>query len=203
MVHVQKYIQSISQKSSGFRDRTKKELKSRLTKFMFDLEHDGGIYVMEEDWDNLILLDACRDDYFQESTSFDGEYTSKVSRAHESWGFMQENFVDEALHDTVYVTANPYSERLNQDTFYKVETVLDRWNSDTGTVLPEDVTEVALNAHDRYPNKRLIIHYTQPHTPHLGETAQKYDSYGWSGDCALPGNYKLGGVRRTIDARSL
>lgn len=144
---------------------------------------------MEEDWDNLILLDACRYDYFSEYTFFEGDLKRVVSRANESWGFMQENFVGEEFHDTVYVTANPYAERLEQDVFYTVENLLDSWDADTGTVLPQDVTEAALEAHKKYPNKRLIVHYMQPHTPHLGQTAEDVDGaldrFGWDGKDAF------------------
>jgi len=35
--------------------------------------------------------------------------------------------------------------------------------------MPGDVTESAQEAHERFPNKRIIVHYMQPHTPYLGE----------------------------------
>ena len=39
---------------------------------------------------------------------------------------------------------------------------------DSLTTHPETVTEHALAAHDSYPNKRLLVHYFQPHQPYLG-----------------------------------
>lgn len=42
------------------------------------------------------------------------------------------------------------------------------WDEESRTVLPETVNEVALRAAERYPNKRLLIHYLQPHFPFIG-----------------------------------
>jgi len=173
-------------------DSTKRYLYSEILRYSVELKYGKGTYIMEEDWDNLILLDACRHDYFKESVEFVEGTSRKTSRAHESWGFMKENFHQQKNHDTVYVTANPYAERLNQNTFYTVESLLSQWDSDTGTVLPETVTEAAIQAEEEYPNKRLIIHYMQPHTPHLGDTSKKYNTSGWDGTAAIPGDYTLG-----------
>lgn len=141
----------------------------------FEWRFGEGIDVMRKDWDNLILLDACRYDLFKECTTFKGDLSREVSQGYNSWDFIQENFEGRQLHDTVYVTANPHVELLDEDVFYTIESVLDKWDPQTGTVLPQDVTEAATNAQDEYPNKRLIVHYMQPHMPHLGETAKGYD----------------------------
>lgn len=138
----------------------------------FERKYGSGVDIMEEDWDNLILLDACRYDYFETYTSFEGELSRVVSKGRGSWEFIRENFVGRELHDTVYVTANPHAERLEQDVFFTVKTVLDEWDPDAGTVPPDSVTEAGIETQEQYPNKRLIIHYMQPHTPHLGETAR-------------------------------
>jgi hypothetical protein len=74
----------------------------------------------------------------------------------------------------VYITANPHARKLGNDIFYTIEFLFDRWDSEVGTVLPEDVTEAAIAAQKKYPNKRMIIHYMQPHDPHLGKTAEMY-----------------------------
>lgn len=94
---------------------------------------------------------------------------------------MKENFSGYNHHDTVYVTANPFVEKLDNDIFYTIDSVIDKWDSQTGTVLPSDVTEQAIKTAEKYPNKRLIIHYMQPHDPHLGDIAQKINTSitGW------------------------
>ena len=39
------------------------------------------------------------------------------------------------------------------------------WNEETGTVRAETMTEAALDAVERFPHKRLVVHYMQPHYP--------------------------------------
>ena len=133
-----------------------------------------GVDVMKEDWDNLVILDAYRYDYFKKYSRFDGSLERKFSRGSGSPEFIRQNFSDRQLHDTVYITANPHARMLDKDVFYKIEFLLDSWDSEIGAVLPEDVTEAAISAQEKYPNKRIIIHYMQPHDPHLGETAEMY-----------------------------
>jgi hypothetical protein len=38
---------------------------------------------------------------------------------------------------------------------------------------PETVTTAAVDAHSRFPNKRVIVHYMQPHIPFIGEYGRK------------------------------
>lgn len=136
--------------------------------------YDGeSIDVMSEDWDNLILLDAARFDYFTDINTIDGTLTKEFSRGKKSWEFIEENFVGRDLHDTVYVTANPFSTDIPEGTFHYVDHLHARaWDERIGTVQPEDVVEAAVEANQEFPNKRLIVHYMQPHRPYLGETAE-------------------------------
>ena len=60
-------------------------------------------------------------------------------------------------------------DRLLKDKFYKIISVWKYgWNEKYQTVLPETVYEYALYAMTKYPNKRLIIHFIQPHFPYIG-----------------------------------
>jgi len=128
--------------------------------------------VMEEDWDNLIILDAARPDYFERVNSIEGTVQTRVSSGKKSWEFIDENFVGRELHDTIYVAANPFSTEIPEGTFHYVDHLHSRmWDDSIGTVQPEAVTAAAVERHEQYPNKRLIVHYMQPHRPYLGETA--------------------------------
>lgn len=144
-----------------------------LNNWHFRRKHGRGIDVMQRDWDNLFILDACRYDYFVEENQIDGRLQSVVSQGNYSWEFMKSNFSNRKLTDTVYVTANPYAERLSADLFYTIESLLDEWDDDLGTVRPEKVSEAAREAHRKYPNKRLIVHFMQPHLPFIGDTASR------------------------------
>lgn len=136
-------------------------------------EYGGGVDVVARDWDNLLILDACRVDGARERNTIQGDLDSVVSRGSTSSEFIQRNFVGRELHDTVYVTANPYVEMIDDGTFYAVESLLvDGWDPDLGTVPPQAVVDAATEAHERYPDKRLIVHFMQPHQPFIGPTAR-------------------------------
>ncbi len=131
-----------------------------------------GIKILDEDWDNLIILDACRYDQFKECNYFSENIELKISRGSDTVEFFKGNFYNKNLTDTVYVTANPkfYVNKKNlKIRFYNVINVWknEGWDNVYKTVLPETTTEYALKANKKYPNKRLIIHYIQPHYPFI------------------------------------
>ena len=133
-------------------------------------ENLDGIHVFEEDWDTLVILDACRHDMFEEINTISGKYSTKVSRASSTVEWLQANVDGRDLSDTVYVTANPQLERNREKLdvcFHDVLNVwLDNgWDNDTGTVLADTMTEAAIRSFEKYPHKRLVIHYMQPHYP--------------------------------------
>ena len=147
-----------------------------LNNAIFRLQHGEGTHVMEEDWDTLILLDACRYDMFAERVPFDGSIESRISKGSTSEEFLRQNFEGGEYHDTVYVNANVYLPEvgLDQDgTFHTVIDLLDDWDDELEIAHPETVTKAARKAHTQYPNKRIIVHYMQPHIPFIGEKGQR------------------------------
>lgn len=142
--------------------------------FIFSLKYGRGTDIMAEDWDNLIILDACRYDDFREVNNISGNLERRISKAADSKGFVIKNFCGKDLHDTVYVTANPHIKYIDDDVFHAiVDDPIDQWDPKTMCVKPSSVTDAAKQALEQYPNKRLIIHYMQPHDPPLGPTAQE------------------------------
>jgi hypothetical protein len=137
----------------------------------FEVRRGRGVDVTAEDWDNLVILDACRYDAFAQENESPGELREVVSAGRESHEFIEQNFLDKHLHDTVYVTANPHVTYIPEGTFHAVigDPLTDQFDEELGTVPPRAVTQAALNAHDQFPNKRLIIHYMQPHMPPIGD----------------------------------
>lgn len=141
---------------------------------LFRLRHGRGTAVMEEDWDTLILLDACRYDEFERVNQLPGELDDKISRGVDSYEFIRNNFVGNELSDTVYVTANPHVKLLDNSTFYQINTdPIEAWDDELQCVKPEDVTAAAVASHRAHPHKRIIVHYMQPHDPPLGPTADR------------------------------
>lgn len=144
---------------------------------IFHLRHGTGSRVIEEDWDTLILLDACRYDMFERQVPFDGRLESRISLGSTSEEFLRQNFEDGQFHDTVYVNANAFLPRVGldqDDTFHAVVDLLNEWNEELDVSHPETVTQAGIDAHEQYPNKRIIVHYMQPHLPFIGEEGLKF-----------------------------
>jgi len=135
---------------------------------------NDGVYVLGQDWDNLLILDACRYDLFNQirfKQSLDGDLQTVRSRGSDSPEFMRENFAGRDLADTVYVTANPHEKRVLDDPFRHTDRVwVDGWDDEAGIVLPETLADRARAADETFPNKRLVVHFMQPHVPFIGET---------------------------------
>ena len=132
----------------------------------------SGVNIFDQEWDNLLILDACRYDIFKQYSDLDGELEQKTSRGSSTIEFLRGNFDDRTFNDTVYVTANPqlYRNRHQIDTeFHRTINIWmeDGWNEEYGTVLPEKTTDYAIQAAKDHPHKRLLVHYIQPHYPFL------------------------------------
>lgn len=136
-----------------------------------------GIDIFAEDWDNLLVLDACRYDMFERYSELPGRLEHRSARGSATTEFLKANFAERDLRDTVYVTANPQLYRNREAIDTDLHAVVDvwreeGWNEEYGTVLPETVTEYAMRAAREYPNKRLVIHYIQPHYPFIGSDTE-------------------------------
>jgi hypothetical protein len=138
----------------------------------------SGMDVFDADWDTLIILDACRYDYFSEMVNFSGNLDRVRSRGSATPEWLTGNFRGRRLHDTVYVSANGFYEKLRDDLDASVHAWIGTYQPDyqdeVGAVHPETVTETAIEAAAEYPQKRLLVHYTQPHAPYLGSTGREY-----------------------------
>lgn len=133
--------------------------------------NEDGIDLFAEDWDNLFILDACRYDMLTDHP-FDGECRPVTSRGSDTYEFLRANCGHHDLRDTVYVSASPmlywYQDVIEQN-FHDVIYVWEQagWDEKNKTVLPETTTAYALEAAETYPNKRLLVHYLQPHYPFI------------------------------------
>jgi len=129
-----------------------------------------GVDVFGEEWDNLVILDAACYHLFEGWDA--GELESRESRGASTIEFLRGNFENRDLRDTVYVSANPHISQINTRLHEVVECWGDEdWSSIFDTIQPEKVTEKALRAGEKHPNKRLVVHYMQPHYPFVFEDA--------------------------------
>lgn len=139
-----------------------------------------GVDVMSEDWDNLLILDACRYDVFAAQTDLPGRLERKRSRGTMTSEFFRGNFDGRELHDTVYVAATPmlYWNRNRGEievSFHReINVWRNGWDDEFQTVRPETTAESALQAAREYPHKRLLVHFIQPHFPAIGQTGHEH-----------------------------
>lgn len=136
--------------------------------------------INQKKWDNLIILDAARYDIYKEEISPEAE--SRITAESHSRGFIRENFSEGDWSDTVVITANPFynqeefknlTGRTPEETFETIFQVWGTdWNEESGSVLPEDLVDVARTAEKLFPDKRKIIHFMQPHYPFLGSDVE-------------------------------
>ena len=147
--------------------------------------NEEGIDVFTEDWDVLVILDACRYDMFAEVVGDDlgtRPLESRISRGSATKEWVEANFTDRTLHDLVYVDSNAHYGRLKSgidSDVFKYQLVENDEYGGT-SVHPDKVTSAAVAAAEEYPHKRLLVHYMQPHHPFFGPSADRIehkDSY--------------------------
>jgi hypothetical protein len=75
------------------------------------------------------------------------------------------------IAETAYVSANPYSQRLNKSKFGLINHVWrDHWDDSLGTIPADPVTDHGIAVARSGKFDRVILHYMQPHFPFIGGT---------------------------------
>ncbi len=142
--------------------------------------------IKETDWDILIILDACRYDYFKEihKNYLKGKLSQRRSKGSNTGEWLKNTFTKK--YDLTYISANPYVNNYGlklpecnpkfdydwkaTDHFSDIINVWNNsWDEELGTVHPREVNITYF----RNKPKKAILHYLQPHLPYL-----KKDSTG-------------------------
>jgi hypothetical protein len=138
-----------------------------------------GVHVVEEEWDNLIVLDSCRYDAFEKVNFIPGKLEPKTSQGTTTIQWLNQNFTD-YYDDIVYLSPVVWLKEDNHKDFnyqrkrfesskhfHAVEMLHDNENGiERGKHSKlEDAVEKSINFSKKYPNKRKIIHFSQPHLP--------------------------------------
>lgn len=137
--------------------------------------YNYGTPIYDENWDLLVILDACRHDLMDEVVDeYDWMIKNEefVSVGSSSPEWMEKNFTREyaaEMASTAYVTGNVFSEEyLDPDDFLVLDEVWKyEWDDEIGIIHPEPLTDRAIQVGREYSPDRMIVHYMQPHTPYL------------------------------------
>lgn len=125
-----------------------------------------GTDPFSRDWDNLIILDACRNDMINGHFQSADSKSTLVSPGTHTVDFLQK-VTQRNLDDVVWVSATPQVERFSNK-IYRVEKLYrENWDSELGTVHPKGVFEHAKSIRSKFPNKRIVVHFLQPHYPFI------------------------------------
>jgi hypothetical protein len=139
-----------------------------------------------DEWDILVILDACRMDLFEEVVSQHeiqknlDSISSTYSCASSSHEFMKKCYgsvSESVLSKTHLITANGWeNDAIDVSKFYDIDNV---WkyhhNKSVGNTPPQPVTDCAVRAYRESNASKYIIHYLQPHAPFV-HCSGKYDS---------------------------
>lgn len=129
-------------------------------------------WIHTEDWDYLIVLDACRYDYFTDVVKeyLEGESLQLMSSGSMTTEWLNKTWTKE--HDLTYISGNPYINSLGKemdgfratDHFSNIVDVwLERWSDRHHTVTPHSINLSTLEKMD----DKMVIHYVQPHLPYV------------------------------------
>lgn len=146
--------------------------------------------IKKGDWDCLIVLDACRFDYFKKlyKNYLDGKLEKVISGGCHTSVWLKNIWENKKYNDIVYISASPYVNSQDievlrgfngNDYFHEVVDVWDYgWSEELGTVPPAEIVEATRQARLRHPKKKLVSHFIQPHYPYL--SLEPVDSKWWN-----------------------
>ena len=145
--------------------------------------------LLGEEWDYLIVLDACRYDFFADvhDDYLSGSLEKRRSRGSSTPEWSMRTFPDR--HDITYFSANPLINSLGvpfneipwgkalgddyawaaDDHITEIVDVWDfAWDDELGTVHPAAVNEAVRDRPGLLDKRdRTIVHYLQPHMPYI------------------------------------
>lgn len=130
--------------------------------------------ILKANWDNLIILDACRFDIFRSVNTLEGKLSKINTGACITAEWINTQFEAKLYDNIVYYSGNPW---LSDDGFEKIlpglkfNRMYELWqtglDNNFRTVLPDFVSQSVLETYDLHPDKKKIIHYIQPHAPYI------------------------------------
>jgi hypothetical protein len=122
--------------------------------------------IINNDWDILIILDACRAGVLKSVANWPVETVVSPASCTPEWISEMESY---GILDNKIVSANPQYEKLDVD----VESYYDtHWNDQLSTVLPEPVLNRVNKLAD--DDMKVIAHLQQPHWPYVAKFGESW-----------------------------
>ncbi len=150
-----------------------------------------GRSIYTEDWDVLLILDACRVDQLEDVASEYSYLPDDVPEFHSLAGYSREwlcrNFTDknqnkyfEEISNTAYISGNPFTADVFSDDHpfgYLDEVWKYSWDDENGTIHPDALTDRAIQLWREGNYDRMIVHYMQPHIPFVGGNENWHEGF--------------------------
>lgn len=131
--------------------------------------------IEERDWECIAVLDAAR--YDVADSSLPGVEPLRTPSDSSTIGWIKDVWKQDGWEDVTYVMGNPVpiSDDVREehgdcmdDYLTLVDGTQDAWDKIVGTCRPDTLTDIAMEY-----EPPLVVHYFQPHTPHIGDFAIK------------------------------
>jgi len=159
------------------------------------LKHIRGnknkVNFLNRNWDYAIVLDACRYDTFKELYESDrykdigiyGKLSKMISPASHTIDWIK-YCMKEEHKDMILLTTSPHFDpsRLKKykvkNCFYKIKHLWKNYyNEKLGVVHPESMIDAFNITKMRYPDKRIILWFMQPHRPYIINKEKSWTDY--------------------------
>ncbi len=125
----------------------------------------------------ICLLDACRYDIFEKVNWLPGQLGKVISAGSTTVEWAVNTFT--GRYPAVYLSSIPYiaasirdkrqAKFIGMDHFDSVVDVWDwGYDEEKGTVMPDTIVEAAIAAARDNPEKSIVAHFIQPHSPYIG-----------------------------------
>ena len=133
---------------------------------------------LKTDWKYLIILDACRYDYFKKQYKhfLKGKLEPRKTPASYTQKWLQKTFTQH-YPDIIYISPIFFCNSIKslhkngfngKNHFYQViDAWKQGWDNQYGTVPPWYIYRKAIQTTIKHPNKKIVIHFLQPHAPYL------------------------------------
>jgi len=188
----------ITQLGTKFTDSKwrRRRIHTRINRPVQKLLYDPRTDVPDLDWDTLVVLDACPAWLFESIVGTDqwDSYETRRSGAGNTYNWLNRHWTGN-YGDTVYISGNPMVSRHVPGAFHDlIEAWRDAIDESLGAPSASSVTDAGISAHDSYPNKRIVVHFLQPHYPFVNNPDLQFTNFAGTDEWDVEGDPRASDV---------